>query len=175
MRRFVRAAAAATLAGTALVIGTAVMAGPSPAPDFTSARISLSVASGPPNTYVAISGKGFPPNELVEIYLDTPDAHLGYPGPHSDTQGNFKESDVIPGTTVGRHQICADTYFPSPQAHNAKACAAFAVVALAASSTRPPNTSTNLTRGLPLPAALAVLGLLAIFAVGLVLGRRRPG
>lgn len=160
----------AAMAG-ALVEGRVALADTSPSPDFSSAAITLSVRSGSPNTYVTVTGTGFPPNELIEIYLDTPGTHLGYPGPKADGQGNFQESDLIPGVAPGAHVVCADTNYPSPQQFTAKACAPFTVTALKASTSRSESAPANLS-GLPLPVVLIAIGVLVGIAIGAALWRR---
>ena len=162
-------AVVAALAGPLAI--TAGAASPSPAPASvaspSAAAIDLSVTSGPPNTYVQIRGTGFPAGVLVEIYLDSPSVHLGFPGPRSDAEGNFQESDLIPGVSPGRHSICAAAPFPSePPA--AKACAPFAVTSLQSSVARAPSPS-----GVPFSAVALTVGAIVALAVGASVWSRR--
>ncbi|MFI5283085.1 MAG: hypothetical protein ACHQ0J_08145 [Candidatus Dormibacterales bacterium] len=65
--------------------------------------------SGPPRTTVTVTGSGFPPGELVALYIDTPDIFLGTPGPTADNQGNISGGlGYMPGD-AGVHQVCGDT------------------------------------------------------------------
>ena len=49
--------------------------------------ITLNVQTGPPGTTVTITGKGFPPQEIVALYIDQAGPFLDVPGPRADDQG----------------------------------------------------------------------------------------
>lgn len=155
----------------ALTAASSVLAAPSPVPTFDSAKVTIDVTSGPLDTAVRITGTGFPANEIVALYLDSPAVYLAAPGPRSDDQGMFSESIRIPHSTPGPHVICGDTSHPVLQQYAAKACIPFTVTALSASSPSPAKTPLG-TSGLPLPIVLLAIGILVGLAMGAALWRR---
>lgn len=159
----------------ALVLGLAVVIG-SPTGWLAAAAqsgpsITLAPTTGPPNTLVAFTGSGFPPNEIVGLYLDTPDTFIGSPGPRADAQGNFTESDAMPGGTPGRHQVCADTSKPTAQPVAAKACTSFEMLALP--STTPAVIQQSTPSGAPLAIVFLLIGIVIGVGIGAVLWSRR--
>lgn len=77
---------------------------PTPSPPSV-AKITLNPTSGPPDSQVLLTGKGFPPGETIDVYIDTQDTGLGlYP---VDSQGEFAISLLV-ATGPGPHQFCVD-------------------------------------------------------------------
>jgi hypothetical protein len=111
----------------------------SPTPTFGQATVTLSPNSGPPGTKVTIAGSGYPPGQLVDLYLDTPNL---YPSAQIDAQGHFLQEMFLPRTTVGNHLLCADAG-EGGQQYSVKACAPFSV--------RPyqPQITLSINSGLP--------------------------
>ena len=146
--------------------------------------ITLTATSGPVRTPLTIEGSGFPPNELVALYIDEPSVYIGTPGPMADAQGAFHKSITWPGadydvtgqvnpSTPGVHTICGDTNYPG---HNppleAKACARFIVI----SSTSPspqPSPGRGGPGGASLGEILVVGAILVLVAAGTVMWMRR--
>jgi hypothetical protein len=141
----------------------------------TQPSIAVSVDSGPPGTAVTITGTGFPPGEIVALYIDAAGPYIGQPGPRADAQGGFRKDFIWPGKgydTTGRvdpsspgpHNVCGDTAYPSSsQSVAAKACAVFQVTA---PSSPTPAAATKLQQG-QVSAVLFAFGIiLAAFAVG---------
>jgi hypothetical protein len=150
------------------------------------AAIALSVSSGSEGTAVTISGSGFPPGEVVAIYLDTAGPYLGNPppGPTANAQGtfqftfkwptkNYDSSGRVDPTKVGPHTICGDTAYPnSTQPIPAKACAQFNVVA-APSAIESGRPGTNDNSGAPLIEVLVALAILVAIIAGVAVWIRR--
>jgi len=129
--------------------------------------VTLSVDSGPPGTALTITGAGFPPGEIVALYIDSPSPFLTLPI-QADPQGGFKATATWPGksydatgkvdpTKPGTHQVCGDTaYASSNQAVAAKACSPYLV----------PNPPPG-----PAPSNFPQLAVLSLVAFGvLILG-----
>lgn len=135
-----------------------------------SPQISLSVNSGAPGATLTISGTGFPPNEIVALYVDAPGTYLGQPGPRSDSQGNFSLGASIPGAvSPGPHQICGDTGYPGGnQAVAAKACTQFTVLrgASPSASSSPTNSPSGSPGGPSVRSVAVVLAILVLIALG---------
>src|SRR2546428_11530218 len=87
--------------------------------------ITLSVTSGKPGTPVKISGSGFPPGEIVALYVDLADPYIGSspPGPRADAQGKIQDSFLWPDQKYDAHHrvdpsktrphlVCGDTAYP---------------------------------------------------------------
>ena len=160
---------------------TAPAAAASPQP-----AITLSVTSGKPGTPVKITGSGFPPEEIVALYIDSPDPYIGNspPGPRADLQGNFHDSFIWPDkkydpnhrvdpTTAGAHQVCGDTGYPgNQQPIPVKACAQFDEIPLASPSPSPGAGGTG--QGASGPELIAAFGIILAIVVGTVLWMRRP-
>ena len=136
--------------------------------------LTLSVGTGAAGTPVTITGTGFPPGEIVALYIDSPGPYLDQPGPRADGQGGFSKAITWPDKTYdashrvdptrgGTHTVCGDTGYPgSSQTIVVKACAQFVVTATPSPSASP-APSTALVG--PPAAAVAV-----VFAILLVLG-----
>src|ERR1700724_941127 len=101
--------------------------------------ITLNVQTGPPGTTVTITGKGFPPQEIVAPYIDQAGPFLDVPGPRADDQGaitksfpwpsrNYDPAGKVNPIVLGPHEVCGDTGYPgSTQPVAVKACAVFTV------------------------------------------------
>ena len=153
------------------------LAGPMHPAQAASASVVLSIDKGPPGTALSITGSGFPPNEVVALYIDSPAVYLEQPGPVADSHGSFQEnfkwpgktydpSGVIDPTKVGPHTICGDTGYPSStQPVAMKACAQF-VVEASANATPTSGAQPGLVGpSLPVPVVLVALGVLLALAV----------
>jgi hypothetical protein len=140
--------------------------------------MAVSVDSGPPGTAVTIRGTGYPPGEVVALYIDAAGAYIGQPGPRADAQGGFRKDFIWPGKeydTTGRvdpsspgpHNVCGDTTYPgSSQSVAAKACAVFQVT----TSSSPAPLAGTRPQEAPISLALFAFGIiLAALAVGGVL------
>jgi len=113
-------------------------------------QLTLSQNVGLPGTQITLTATGFPANELIAVYTDTPkdgspaDGNVagpffGTPGLFADGQGTLEQTVAWPGngqffkvnpTTAGPHTICADTGYPgSTGPDKVKACAQFLVQA----------------------------------------------
>src|SRR5256885_3399124 len=116
---------------------SASIAGSPPSP-----TIDLTKTNGTPGTPLIIHGTGFPPGEIVALYIDQPNPYLYLnppPGPRADAHGEITDSLKWPGSFYdqnhhidpskpGVHQVCGDTGYPgSTQAVQVKACADFTV------------------------------------------------
>ena len=146
--------------------------------------ITLSVTSGPPGTPVTISGSGFPPDQVVAIYIDMPGPYLGFPGPKADAQGafhvdikwpgkNYDDTGHIDPARPGVHLLCGDTQLPnSRQAVPANACAQFTVQVVRSPSPSTSPAATPRATGLPIPVVFLVLALLAALLLALLLWMR---
>lgn len=146
--------------------------------------IALSVSSGLPGTPVTVTGSGFPPGEIVAIYVDSAGPYLANPppGPSADAQGNVRVSVMWPGrnydlsghvdpTVPGPHAVCGDTAYPgSTQQIPARACAQFQVVAVASTATAPP---ANSIASFPVGTVLVAFVVLMLLTGGLLLLTRR--
>jgi len=122
------------------------------------AKITVSPESGPLGTGVTISGTGFPPNELVALYLDSPNPYFGTPGPGSDERGNFSADSSIPMRAGGIHNVCGDTGLPAfgNQRFAVLVCAHFTITGLDYSSPSPtPTTDHSPTPSTPSPISTA--------------------
>jgi hypothetical protein len=158
-------------------------ASPSPLP---AAKLSLSPSTGSAGTPVVISGSGFPPGEIVAIYVDAAGPYLAYPppGPRSDGQGtvrvsviwpgkNYDPSDHVDPTIVGPHTVCGDTAYPgSTQRVPARGCAQFVVVAVRSTPTASAARAASDT-GVPAGEVLVAFVALMILAGGVLLITRR--
>jgi hypothetical protein len=142
------------------------------------AAIALSIDAGAPGIPVTVSGSGFPPNEVVALYIDSPSVYLGQPGPVADAQGAFQQdikwpghsfdpSGVIDPSKVGPHSICGDTGYPSStQPIAAKACARF-MVERAPNAT--PTTGAQPGPGIPtLPVSVVLLAMGVLLAIAVI-------
>ena len=162
----------------ALAAGPALALAASPPPP----TITLTAISGPVRTPLTIEGKGFPPNELVALYIDEPSVYIGTPGPTADAQGAFHKSITWPGadydvtgqvnpSTPGIHTICGDTSYPGHAPPlEAKACAQF-IVSSSASPSPSPGAGTS-GRASPVEIVVAAVIFLAL-AIGTLLYIRR--
>ncbi len=142
------------------------------------ATITLTVQSGLPGTPLTITGTGFPPLEVVALYIDSEGPFLGNPppGPQANAQGEFQQSITWPAKNydlsgkvnpakAGSHNVCGDTTFPgSTQAIAAKACAQFTVNTIASPASAP---------GLPIPITLGAFVILIVLGVVVVMRMRR--
>ena len=153
-----------------------------------SPTLALSVAKGRPGTAVTITGSGYPPGEVVAIYIDLAEPYLlaPPPGPRADPQGTFTAHFVWPDNrydTSGRidpskpgpHMVCGDTaYSGSTQAVTAKACAQFEVLAGPSPSPTPGQTLPPAeTPGPPVSTVLVVLVIFLALAGGAAYLMRR--
>lgn len=135
--------------------------------------ITLNTTSGSPGTKVTVSGSGFPPGEVVALYIDSPGPFLGIPGPKADAQGSFryemswpgKEYDIsgkVDPAKPGLHTVCGDTNYPNvspPLA--AKACAQFQVQSIAT-----PAPGGASLQGAALTETVIAIVVLAAIALG---------
>ena len=106
-----------------------------------SPTITLSLTSGAPGTSVTVTGAGFPPGELVSLYMDKPGPYLGTPGPNADAHGNFVTRVEVPPVSAGPHTICGQA--PS---QSTATCVDFTVLSA-------PITATHAPSPTPQPAA----------------------
>lgn len=142
--------------------------------------IALSVSSGPPGTAVTVTGSGFPPGEIVAIYVDAAGPYLANPppGPGADAQGNVRVNVIWPGrnydvsghvdpTVPGPHNVCGDTAYPgSTQPIPARACVQFVVVAVAQTPAPAPATAN---KSFPVGAVLVAFVVLMLLTGGVLL------
>jgi hypothetical protein len=143
-----------------------------PATYFAASQPAIYVipSFGHPGDRIAVSGSGWPPGEIVALYLDSPTVLLGDPGPRADAQGNIYWTLKFPRSTPGVHNLCGDTAYPgSQQPIAAKACVQLELLATAA--TPSPTSSPAPARGFPF--FLAGLGIVIVVAIGSVLLFRR--
>jgi hypothetical protein len=129
--------------------------------------VALSASSGKTGTTINVSGLGFPPNEIVAVYIDQPGPYLSFPGPKADGQGAFHMTFVWPPRTFdksgrvdptrpGAHAVCGDTGWPgSTQPVAAKACAQFTVEG--GPSPSPTEVPANTADLVPVAIAAAVI------------------
>lgn len=148
------------------------------------AQLALSVASGSTGTPLRISGNGFPPGEIVAIYIDAAGPYVANPppGPRADAQGTIQVSITWPGknydvsnhvdpTIPGPHTVCGDTAYPgSIQRIPARGCAQFIVVPLSPSPAASPTISSS---GFPVGTVFAVFIGVMILAAGILLVTNR--
>jgi hypothetical protein len=172
-----------------LVMAARPAADASPSPVPINPKIALSVSSGGPGTVVTLTGTGFPPLEIVAIYLDTEPPYLSDrdpnnkpPGPVADGEGSFHETFMYPNatydstghvkpTTPGLHAVCGDTLYPSSnQRIPGRACAQFEVVATPSPT---PTPSSGGTTGASVPELIGAFAVLVAVAVGMFLWMRR--
>jgi hypothetical protein len=156
----------------------------SPSPITLHPQITLSVTSGLPGTAVTITGSGFPPTEIVALYIDQPGPYLDAPGPRADATGAFHKDIKMPSsnydstgrinpTVPGPHDICGDTAYPgSTQPLPARACAKFQVMSESSPSASP-SSSPGATGGASLPELLGAFAVVVIVGVGAILWMRR--
>ena len=146
--------------------------------------ITLTSTSGPVRTPLSIEGKGFPPNELVALYIDAPSVYIGTPGPMADSQGAFQKSITWPGSDYdvtgqvnpsvpGTHMICGDTSYPghTPPVE-AKACAQFLVISGASPSPKP-NPGAAGRGGASLVEILVAAAIVVAVGTGILMWLRR--
>lgn len=127
-----------------------------------SPTIALGPVTGQTATSVTIHGTGFPPGEVVAIYIDQANPYWYIarpPGPTADPSGEINVSLKWPGsnydpakrvdpTKPGVHLVCADTSYPgNNQPIAAKACAQFTVPGPSPT----PGTGPDQLPSLPLP------------------------
>ena len=175
-------------AASIFICWLAVAAG-APAALAANPQVSLTATGGPPGTNVAMSGRGFPPGEIVAIYIDSPDPYLGQPGTVVKADGTFQFTFQWPGAgydkshrvnpaAPGQHQVCADTSWPgSTQTSQAKSCAIF-IAQLGPSPTLSSSpTPAPVAQGPSLSptSVLIVLAVMAVVATGLYFIQRRIG
>ena len=153
----------------------------SPSPVTLHPTITLSVSRGVPGTAVTITGTGYPPNEIVALYIDQMGPpFLDVPGPRADPQGafhidismphaNFDSAGRINPALPGPHTICGDTAYPPGQRILASACAQFQVEGAPSPSATPSVES----HGTSLPELLGALVVLVVLGVGAFLWMRR--
>ena len=141
--------------------------------------LALSAASGETGTKVSITGSGFPPGEIVALYIDSPNPYIGStpPGPRADEQGAFQDSFTWPAknydpthrldpTSAGPHLVCGDTEaLPGgPQEIAAKACAQFVVVTVPSASPSPQGGNAGTSQR----ASISELIIGVVILVGIV-------
>lgn len=91
--------------------------------------IKLQPSSGEPSQSFTITGSGFPPYEIVAIYVDSPDQLLSTPGPPADPTGSFTADALMRSVGSGPHDICGDTGLPAgTQQYVVKKCATYTVL-----------------------------------------------
>ncbi|MFI5283090.1 MAG: hypothetical protein ACHQ0J_08170 [Candidatus Dormibacterales bacterium] len=166
------------IAGLMVVAWSTSMPAAGLAASSGSPTITLTAQSGLPGTPLTISGSGFPPLEVVALYIDSPGPYLGNPppGPQADAQGAFQQNITWPAKNydlsgkvnpakAGPHEVCGDTTFlGSTQAVAAKACAQFTVNTIATPASAP---------GVPIPLALGGFVILIVLGVVAVTRMRR--
>jgi hypothetical protein len=150
----------------------------------TSPTITLTPSSGRPGTRVTITGTGFPPEEIVALYIDRPGPYLDVPGPRADSQGGFSKDINWPGrnfdntgkvdpASPGAHSVCGDTAYPgSTQTSAGSACAPFVAEANALSSPIPSPGSTAKSGLQPSLLLLAAAILIVVMGGTVILARR---
>jgi len=167
----------ASAAGFAASLLTAQAASPT---------ITVSPDTGTTGTSVSVTGAGFPPGEVVALFIDFPSPFLGQPGPTADAQGGFhltitwpdKSYDAsgrVKPTSVGIHSVCGSTNYPgSTQANAAQACAVFMVQAGASTSASPsPSPAPSpLVGPSPTTVGIVVAILLILAAITALLMRQ---
>lgn len=171
MRRLITAAA---------VVCVWVLSGPIGAL-AASPAITLSTSSGQTGTSIDVRGTGFPPNEIVALYIDQPGPYLSFPGPRADGSGSFHmtfawppktfdKSGHVDPTKPGPHLVCGDTGYPgSSQAVAVKACTQFLV-----NGTASPSASPGSPGNVPIVVIVVAVVVLIGLAVSIWLTLRSP-
>jgi hypothetical protein len=163
------------LAAVALLAMPLLLIGASPAPS-----IDLSRTSGTPGTTLVIHATGFPPGEIVALYIDQPNPYLVNPppGPRAGTDGTITDSFTWPGKSYdvshvvdpskpGVHTVCGDTGYPgSDQPVSVKACAQFTVVGPSPTPTPPAGSDGGPNLPLPIPIIGAAIVVVLALAIG---------
>jgi hypothetical protein len=138
---------------------------------------------------MTITGGGFPANEIVALYIDSPSPFIGTPGPRANAQGGFTQQITWPGNdydTAGRikpaapgpHRVCADTTYPGvTPSVEAQACAEFLVVGGPSPSPSPvaispAAKSSGTAFPLPIGVVIVVVVLIVLGAGGVIWWRR---
>src|SRR2546426_10011499 len=161
----------------------AVLSDASPTPAATPS-ITLSVTSGKPGTSITISGSGFPVDEIVALYIDSPEPYIGSspPGPRADAQGKLRDSFLWPDnkydpshridpSKAGTHLVCGDTGYPgNDQAIHVKACAQFNEIPLPSPT---PSAGNQPSAAISMPELAVALAILVAVVVGTVIWWRR--
>lgn len=128
-------------------------------------NIIVSPDTGSPGAPVNVSGTGFPPGELVALYMDKEGPFLEAPGPRADAKGNFKTTVTVLPVSSGHHTICGNTTYPhSAQPVAAQACADFTVVGGVAPSPSAPSPSPQAPAA-PRPSPTSFVILMAALVV----------
>jgi hypothetical protein len=186
----VRLALGAAILATIIAVSHPAVGRATSSATFPSASIVLSPTSGTSGTPVTIAGSGFPPGEIVALYIDVAGPYLGFPGPIADAQGGFKQTAAWPAKNYdpgghvnpisgGSHTVCGDTDYPgSTQQYAVKACAQFTFISVPSPSpsvhaTSSPNSSAESSSGSPIYAVLAVIAVLGALAIGTFIWSRR--
>jgi hypothetical protein len=138
--------------------------------------IIVSPDTGSPGAPVTVSGSGFPPGELVALYMDKEGPFLEAPGPRADPKGNFKTTVTVLPVSSGHHTICGNTTYPrSAQPVAAQACADFTVVggvADASPSASPSPQASAAPRPSPTAFVILIAALVVVAGVTFWLVRR---
>jgi len=164
------------VAGFALV--TVAIAPPQALHAANPPLIAVDPSHGIAGTKLVIAGSGFPPDQLVALYVDRPVPYLGTPGARSDEIGAFQAHVSVPlETETGVHQICGQTGYPDFTVNSVKACAPFVVDAKASPESTAGATPSPALISPPLsvPAVLAAMVVLLALVGGLwFITRRSP-
>jgi hypothetical protein len=177
----------ASLVAGWLLVGTPANAAQAAQP--VSPTITLSPTAGTSGTRVTISGTGFPPGEVVALYIDSPIPFLGNPPPGStaNAQGGFSQTITWPDknydpsgrikpAAIGIHNVCGSTTYPgTTQTSNVQACAVFTVQSGPTPSTSPspsPSSSGGLVGPSPLTVGIVIGILLVLAAITALLMRQ---
>jgi hypothetical protein len=138
--------------------------------------------SGAPGTQVTLTGSGFPPGEIVAIYIDLPSPYIGSPppGPVADSVGAIHTSFKWPGKNydpnhkinpaqAGIHLVCADTGYPGgDQPIRVKSCAPFMAIAAPES----PTPAASPSNAASIPELVVALAIVIALVVGAYLSLR---
>lgn len=138
------------------VAASSIATDASPSPSL--ATIRLSADSAAPGAHLGITGSGFPPSQVVALYIDNPATHLDVPGPQTDSHGAFERVVNIPNATAGPHQICA-----AATSQGDPVCAPLTIVRAAPSAS--PQSSAPLS---PPISPLLLIAFGVIFALALI-------
>jgi hypothetical protein len=174
------------LRGIVLLAGAAGLAATLLTAQAAAPTITVSPDTGTAGTSVTVTGAGFPPGQVVALFIDFPSPFLGQPGPTADAQGGFhltitwpdKSYDAtgrVKPTSVGIHSVCGSTSYPgSKQTSTAQACAVFVVQAGASTSASPsPSPAPSpLVGPSPLTVGIVVGILLVLAAITALLMRQ---
>lgn len=151
-------------------------------------NLTLQPNSGEPERSFTIIGAGFPPYEVVALYVDSPEQLLSTPGPVADSTGGFTTGAVMRFAGSGQHQVCGDTGGPAgTQQFVVKKCATYTVLGPASGPVSPSPTGTaasspgsvsthsaaNLKSGPPMLPIAGGAALLILLGVGGFLWLRR--